>query len=496
MAVTIDLTRLREVTNPKFYPLYNNRSRFLILYGGAGSGKSTFTAQKFTYRTLAERGHKFLVVRKVARTLRESAFAELRGVIADWGLGQLFTINRGDMHIRCANGNEFVFAGLDDVEKLKSIHGITSVWVEEATEITKEDLQQLNLRLRGETQHYKQIVLSLNPINILHWIKGVVDEGGPDVTAVKSTYLDNLFIDDEYKRVIEALRETDPYLYQVYGLGEWGVMGATVYPAQIVTERLLAIRDKKPLRTGRFIYAEQEGRIHDTSIEFVEDENGPVRIFAEPGKGMPYVIGGDTAEGGEDYCTGSVRDNVTWQQVASYRERTDTDLFAKQMYCLGRYYHDALIGIETNFDLHPVKELERLGYPKQYMRETIDEISRVRQHKHGFRTTKLTRATIISKHVALAREHIDTFMEPRLLEEMLTFVRNEQGRPEAQEGQHDDLILADAIALEIRTQQRMSRNEEKKPLTGTYHVGELKLMGYTEAQIRQMKRNGGVRILG
>jgi hypothetical protein len=213
------------------------------------------------------------------------------------------------------------------------------------------------------------------------------------------------------------------------------------------------LRNQKPLARGTFVYRYEDEKIIDNTIRFMPDDNGPLTIYEQPIQGYPYVIGGDIAEGGIDYSVGQVRNNITWNQAATWRGHTDTDLYAKQMYCLGRYYNDALIGIETNFDTHPIKELQRLGYVRQYVREYIDKISKKREEKFGFVTTKLSRPVIISKYVALSREHIDTWNNPDTLEEMLTFVRDEHGKPTAQEGKHDDCILADAIANEIRDQQ-------------------------------------------
>jgi hypothetical protein len=147
--------------------------------------------------------------------------------------------------------------------------------------------------------------------------------------------------------------------------------------------------------------------------------------------------------------------------------QTDTDLYAKDMYALGMFYNRALIGIEVNFDTHPVKELTRLKYPKQYVRQKLDKIGKDVEEKFGWLTNKVTRPMLIGEHVALARDHIDTFNDIATLEEMLTFVRNDRGRPEAQEGAHDDTIFADGIALQIREQQRFDiekPKEKPKPL--------------------------------
>lgn len=451
---TIDID-VDDIMNEWAHPILDDSSRYLVLYGGAGSGKSVAAAQKLIIRMMEEKPHKFLVVRKVATTLRNSVYSLIRGTIADWGVGQFFDIHKGDMDITCANGNQIIFAGLDDVEKLKSIHGITGMWLEEASELLQEDFQQLDLRLRGNTKHYKQIMISFNPISITHWLKLVFfDSKKPNSTVIHTTYKDNLFIDDEYKGTLEALRETDPYYYTVYALGEWGVLGQTVFNAQIVTERIVWLKaNQKVVKRGCFVFDYVNEQIMSESIKFMPDEKGPLMIYEEPMKDYPYVIGGDIAEGGFDFSIGQVRNNITWNQAAVWRDRVDTDLYAKQMFCLGHYYNKALIGIETNFDTHPHKELERLHYPKQYMRETIDKFTYSAQQKFGFVTTKITRPIIIASYVQLVREHIELFNDLATLEEMLVFVRDEKGKPQAQEGQHDDLILADAICQEVRGQQ-------------------------------------------
>jgi phage terminase large subunit len=122
------------------------------------------------------------------------------------------------------------------------------------------------------------------------------------------------------------------------------------------------------------------------------------------------------------------------------------------MYCLGKYYKDALIGIEANFDSFPIKELQRLGYPLQYVRETQDTYTGKTEKRFGFKTTSLTRPTIISRLIEIVREHCYTINDKATLEELLTIVRNEKGRIEAAEGTHDDLMMGLAIAHQIREQ--------------------------------------------
>lgn len=228
--MVVDLEYLSEVMNQKYFALLKHLERYVVVYGGGGSGKSVAIAQIIVVRLLIEPDHRFLILRKVHRTLKRSVFQLFRDVINDWGLGELFSINLTDLTVTCKNGSQILFSGLDDVEKLKSITGITSVWIEEATEITLEDFEQVNLRLRGKTSYRKQIYLTFNPISSKHWLKRrFFDRETDDTLIVHSTYLDNRFIDEEYKRVLEALIETDKRLYDVYALGKWGVLEGLIY---------------------------------------------------------------------------------------------------------------------------------------------------------------------------------------------------------------------------------------------------------------------------
>lgn len=457
--INIDLTELPTLTNDRFYPLYSNKDRYLVLMGGGGSGKSVFTAQKIILRMLTEQKHRILVLRKVAKTMRESVFMELKNAIHRWGLGKLFKIPKGtssELHISCVNGNEILFAGLDDVEKLKSISGVTSVWMEEASECTPEDFRQLDIRLRGKTQNYKQMMITFNPIDINHWLKReFFDKPKPNAKTLHSTYKNNKFLDDDAIKVLEAFKETDPYFYQVYCLGEWGVLGKTIFSAQKVNERISYLRDHDPVvKRGYFIYEKDSSdKIVEKSIKWIDADDGYIKIFEPPRQYTPYVVGGDTAGDGSDNFTGQMINNVTGNQAAVYKNQFDEDLYAEQMYCLGRHYNNALMSVETNFSTHPIKVLTRLGYTNQYVREREDTFTGSVQKTYGFLTGKLSRPSAIAELVKVVRETAHLINDVDTLNEMLTFVRNEKGKPAAKEGAHDDLVMALAIAYYSRGQQ-------------------------------------------
>ena len=417
---------VKKRTVPTFLPLLFDTHKHLILKGGGGSGKSIFAGEKVIERCASEEGHRFLVARKVGKTLRQSCFHQLCTQAREMYPEEIEQIPKGessDMYIKFKNGSIILFVGLDDVEKLKSIHDITGIWIEEATEIFEDDFDQLDIRLRGETKYYKQIIVTFNPISVNHWLKKrFFDRKDPKgrVRIHESTYLDNPFLPQEDRDTLEAYKDTNPYYYTVYCLGMWGVIGSTYFKAQNVQDQLA--KQVKPCMVGRFVF-------HYNGVEikeplFVEDDTGFVKIYHAPETGRPYVCGGDTAGEGSDYFVAQVLDNVSGVQTAvlrsRYKDGFDEGTYAQQVYCLGKFYNDALLAIETNYSTHPQKELERLGYKKFYVRETVDDYTGKLKHSFGFRTDNRTRPMILGDLQRLVRETPQLIVDTDTLEEMLT----------------------------------------------------------------------------
>lgn len=225
--------------------------------------------------------------------------------------------------------------------------------------------------------------------------------------------------------------------------------GQCVFSVENVTQQLDKVRTKLNPTIGYFNYDYDGLKI--TNIKWIDDPNGYIKIYEKPSNSK-YAIGGDTAGEGSDYLTAQVVDVKSGKQVATLKNHMDEDLYAKQIYCLGTYYQDALVGIETNFSTYSIIELERLGYKNQYVREREDTYTHKLVKAFGFRTTPLTRPLIIMKLIELVRDHIEIFNDEETLEEMLKFIKNDKGRPEAQSGAHDDLIMALAIAHYIKAQ--------------------------------------------
>lgn len=229
--IRIDLTEGNEAYDDFMF----SESRHFVLVGGAGSGKSYAAADKFIMRGLLDQNHRLIAFRKVAKTLRRSVWPLLRGRLSHWGLYEHCSFNQTEMTLTLPNGSEIWCIGLDDPEKLKSIHGMTSAWIEEATECTPDDINQVNLRLRGETPSYKQIVYSLNPISVMHHLKRKFWDERPDNCEVlRTTYRDNRYIDAEYANELERLAELNPNLHRIYALGEWGTLEGVIYRPFII----------------------------------------------------------------------------------------------------------------------------------------------------------------------------------------------------------------------------------------------------------------------
>ena len=236
--------------------------------------------------------------------------------------------------------------------------------------------------------------------------------------------------------------------------------GRCAFDQTKIVERQKFVKD--PIKRGYFEYELDEESTKIKKYWWVDDARGPIRIWKEPETDRPYVVGGDTAGDGSDEFTADVLDNVSCDQVATYENVLDETLYARQMYCLGRYYNDALMGIECNFSTYPIKELVRIGYPSMYVREIEDTYTGAMNRAYGFRTTVKTKPVLVGRLKDLVRENIECINDRKTLNQMLTFVKDENDKYAAQEGKHDDKVMSLGIALSIRTQQSTYVEEDKK----------------------------------
>lgn len=225
--------------NPVYIPYFNKPQFLQIFFGGSSSGKSFFITDKIVVDTLS--GVNWLCCRNVGKTIRNSIFNEIMKSISNMGVREYFKVNKTDMVITCTlNDKQILFCGLDDPEKVKSItpqNGVLErIFIEEATEVKREAYMQLKKRLRGMSNKSKHIIMAFNPILRSHWIYKEFFGGWQDdktvyeddkTLIVKTTYKDNVFLTDEDRALLED--ESDPYFYNVYTLGNWGVLGNVIF---------------------------------------------------------------------------------------------------------------------------------------------------------------------------------------------------------------------------------------------------------------------------
>lgn len=239
----------RKVFNPVYLPHLNNYARVQIFFGGSSSGKSVFLAQRAVWDVLSG-GRNYLVCRAVAKTIKKSVFQEIKKVIKAWGMLAEFQINESDLTITCKNEYQILFAGLDDVEKLKSITpakgALTDIWLEEATEAEDTDIKQLMKRQRGgKEETLKRFTMSFNPIlqshhiyvnffSALAWTDDQTEYMSDELSILKTTHLDNRFLTTQDHADLE--NEKDPYYRDVYTLGKWGVLGDVIFTNWIVAD--------------------------------------------------------------------------------------------------------------------------------------------------------------------------------------------------------------------------------------------------------------------
>lgn len=233
-AVTLEFPKPERVFNKQIFKnLTDYDSRIDLWYGGAASGKSHGVVQKVVVKALQSWSYprRVLVLRKVSTTIKDSIFQDFLERLADWEILDYCKVNNTDKRITLPNGVEFLFKGLDNPEKIKSIKGVSDIVMEEATEFTLDDFTQLNLRLREKKHDKKQIFIMFNPVSKVNWVYKTFFERKFEGAKIHlSTYMDNRFIDEKTRETIERLSETNAAYYKIYALGEFATLDKLIFP--------------------------------------------------------------------------------------------------------------------------------------------------------------------------------------------------------------------------------------------------------------------------
>nr|DAS65942.1 MAG TPA: terminase large subunit [Caudoviricetes sp.] len=265
-----------------FDNLYDYSTFTEVHYGGASSGKSHGVIQKVVFKACQNWNYprKVLFLRKVGATVHDSIFEDVKQCLESWQLLDKCKVNNSAYRIELPNGAQFIFKGLDNPEKIKSIKGVSDVVMEEASEFTLDDYTQLTLRLRDKRHKDKQIYLMFNPVSKSNWVYNAFFVKNPKNTIVyQTTYKDNRFLDRVTVENIEELANRNEAYYKIYALGEFATLDKLVFPKY--EKRLL---NKRELEHLPAYFGLDYGFINDPSALLhvrIDDENKRLYVVEE-----------------------------------------------------------------------------------------------------------------------------------------------------------------------------------------------------------------------
>jgi hypothetical protein len=232
--------------NRVYWKYLDNKDFYLILRGGAGTGKSVFLSQKALIRLTQTPKMRGYAVRKVGKDIEGSIYKEFENRIYEYGLEDEWIANKTKHSFyNTRNGSELITFHMEDERRTKSIVEAEFIWVEEMDQLTVEDWDQLSLRLRGKAIEYKQIMGSFNPTDENSWIRTrffppqyeplaefALDFSEDDpltgqsvslrASVLQTTFRDNKFLTAQDRARYEALKHSNPKKYRIYVQNEWG----------------------------------------------------------------------------------------------------------------------------------------------------------------------------------------------------------------------------------------------------------------------------------
>lgn len=361
---------------------YTNRTE--VYYGGAGSGKSVFVAQKIVIKALKGK-RKVLVIRKVARTQKESCFTVIKDVLSSLNILDKCTINKSTLDITLPNGSVFLFKGMDDSEKIKSIANITDIWIEEATELNLDDFTQLNLRLRASVPNL-QMILSFNPVSKANWCYQSFFAKKTDAFVLKTTYKDNKFLPQAYIESLEKMIETNYTYYKIYALGEFCSLDKLIYTnweeKEFYVQELISTKKFITLTGLDFGFTNDPTALVvslcDTNSKelYIFDEYGNVGMtnpeIAEVLKSMGYSKNIIMADSAEQKSIEEIRRAGITKIKACKKSPDSVKHGIQQLQQYKIYVHPKCVGVITELQNYSWKKDKQTG---EYINEAVDQFN-------------------------------------------------------------------------------------------------------------------------
>lgn len=231
MRITLD----PSAYSSKFHNIIHSWDRYIIAYGGRGSGKTDSFYLKYLLELFEPYYFRLAYINKERTNIKDQQYAGFKRVAQRIGVYDQLRFYDGTYHIvNPMNGNALIPKGMDDPEKTKGLDDITAIWWDEINKGTVEDFNALNELLRSPMARYLQFAISFNPVREKHWLrKTFFDEHDrhklhPDYQGLaylnRSTLYDNEFIDqEEYYQTLIKSASGDPNAVRVNIEGDWGL---------------------------------------------------------------------------------------------------------------------------------------------------------------------------------------------------------------------------------------------------------------------------------
>lgn len=337
-------------------------------------------------------------------------------------------------YIRFPNNSRLTFKSYDSGVDAFQGKSLNYLWLDE--ECDQQIWQECQMRLLDKKGY---ATITMTPLKGLTWAYKEIyvnDLNDPEIESYQFTWDDNPWLDDEEKNRMMARLSEDELAARKFG--EFMAVGSGVLSNSILMKR------KREISEPAF-------RMSWNGYKFTKDPDGELEVYEPPKPGRFYILGADVAEGlpSGDNSVGCVIDSQTAEQVAELTVKADPEVFARMLDQLGKWYNTALIAPERNNNGHAVLlGLDSmLAYPAIYRHPDDGRL--------GWPQNSKTRPIIVSHMQEAVKEMPETINSKGLIDEGLTFVRNDRGRPEAsgkgkKGGHKDDRLFAWAIGLAVR----------------------------------------------
>lgn len=285
MAIYLNINK--SVFLPVYYPhLLDYSNRYNVYYGGRASGKTFFLVQKLLIKGLKEKRN-ILLMNKNTNKVVDGVWRELNNAIDAFKLRPYFQFNKTEFRATCTlNGTQFRCLGLDDPERIKGYADISDVLLDEATNFTMDDFELIDGTVRSPKYELPlQLYVSFNPVSKANWVFKYFgfdnDITPPDTFILKTTYLDNIFLDPSYHQRMENLKLRNYKRWVIEALGDFVSLDKLVYDGYWKIEEF----DHTKIQ-GQLCIGLDFGFVNDPSAltaSIVDEANGKLYIFKEWG---------------------------------------------------------------------------------------------------------------------------------------------------------------------------------------------------------------------